>query len=196
MEVTVTSRTATSTWSIPKALLSRYSKFFHVACNGPFKEGQKNKIVLPECNPKLFQLFVQWIYFNTISDNIDSEEDVWNAFRAWALGDRLMASEFKNCIMKLLHETHAMDDPKHAEFADKEMVWCANNTMRGSRLQTWFIDTLAQHWVYEDYIKDDEEVWVLALDACPDLRTELLYKMVGMCKGEAEVKPLATYLEE
>jgi len=199
MEVTVGTGVAAATWNIPKALLSHHSAYFHIACHGKFKEALENKVKLADCDPKLFQHFVQWIYFATTPGDLGSEDEIWDAFRLWALGDRLMATGFKNHMMKIVHEAHDWEDPYSCDFELEEVVWCAKNTTQDSQLRKWLIDTLALHWIHCDYIEEYKEVWVGALSEYADLLTALLCKMAGMRKDEdddPETEPVAAYLEK
>lgn len=169
MEVVVTDGNDTSTWGILKALLSHHSEFFRAACNGPFKKGQTNKITLPECEPEVFQIFVHWIYFGVAPASFDVMDRVWNAFPAWALADRLMSKDFGNAIMKELYLVHSGDTQDHTSFSDAEVAWCAENAAQGSLLRTWFIDTLALHWLCDPYIKRDKGWWFNNISKYPKL---------------------------
>jgi hypothetical protein len=61
IEVTASYINLKSTWTVPKALLSRYSYFFKEASNEAHGENQQQKITLKGIMPKSFQVFLQWI---------------------------------------------------------------------------------------------------------------------------------------
>ncbi|KAH3957086.1 hypothetical protein HBI73_135200 [Parastagonospora nodorum] len=52
-----------NTWSLPKRLISYYSPFLKAACLRDFKERRENQIELPNDDPVVFALFVEWIYY-------------------------------------------------------------------------------------------------------------------------------------
>ncbi|KAF2133503.1 hypothetical protein P153DRAFT_274054, partial [Dothidotthia symphoricarpi CBS 119687] len=108
MEVSVIRGNKTAKWNIPKALLSHHSEFFRKACNETFKEGFENKIVLPDCEPRMFQIFVQWIYFDTLPEilSMGMMDNVWRVFHLWVLGDRILAKEFKNMVMEKIYKVY------------------------------------------------------------------------------------------
>jgi hypothetical protein len=50
-------------WSLPKRLISHYSPFLAAACVRDFKERHENRIQLPDEDPVVFALFVEWMYY-------------------------------------------------------------------------------------------------------------------------------------
>ena len=198
MEVTITDGTMTSTWSIPKALLSHYSEFFRVACNGPFKEAHTNKITLPDCMPGVLQVFIQWMYFNNMPFAQECKDGVWNVFRVWALADRLVSKEFKNCVMRDIYDVHVVKGGSGDKFSAQEIEWIAENAGRACRLRTWFIDTLALHSMCAAYMQEVKNEVFGKLQPYPDLLKEVFLKMAGIGvegQGSPEVKPVEDYLE-
>jgi hypothetical protein len=61
MEVVFGTHEYTATSNLPITLLSHHSEFFRAAYNEPFEVEAKNRITLPECNPREFQIFVNWL---------------------------------------------------------------------------------------------------------------------------------------
>ena len=155
MEITVGTGDAKAIWGIPKALLSHHSEFFRKACNGSFKEGVKNKLSLPEYDPKHFQIFLQWMYF----DNLPKLPAGSFAggyivrFQLWSLGDMLMATSFKNCVMKRIYEAFIYSYPsvgfvKSAMPTPEEVEYCWTRTTANSTLRKFLIDILIYNSIY------------------------------------------------
>jgi hypothetical protein len=198
MEVVVGSGASISTWNIPKALLSRHSDYFRAACNGNFKEGIESRVPLNDVEPRLFQHFVQWLYFAT-APRLPDVDGVYDGFRLWVLGDRLMSSGFKNLVMTRLFNVYSRDRKALDVLSTAEVTYCWNNTAPGSHLQLFLLHTFSQHWVYEEYMKADTKGWEALLSNLPDLHLRLTTELVGLCadgKGKPTIKPLETYLED
>jgi hypothetical protein len=53
-------------FNVHKKLICQASKFFNDAFTGPFKEGQENKMYMPEDDPEVFSCFVDWLYRNPL----------------------------------------------------------------------------------------------------------------------------------
>jgi hypothetical protein len=186
------------TWSIPKTLLSHHSDYFRAACNGNFKEGIENRVSLDDVEPRLFQHFVQWLYYGTIS-GLPDVEHVYDGFPLWVLGDRLISSGFKNVIMTQAYNLYERTRVSRDIFTTAEVAYCWNNTTPGSRLRLFFLDTFSQHWVYDKYMKANIYEWEALLLCYPDLHLCLTSEVAGLCsdgKGKPKVKPLQTYLED
>jgi hypothetical protein len=104
-------------WSVPKALLSYFSPFLRAACERDFKEKEEHKIHLPEDEPAIFSLFVEWIYYNNYSLNPELVASNINSAnldaKAWVLGDKLLCTSFKNYAMTRLvaQHTHLIVQP-------------------------------------------------------------------------------------
>jgi len=53
-------------FNVHKKLICQASKFFNDAFSGPFKEGQENRMHMPEDDPEVFSCFVDWLYRNPL----------------------------------------------------------------------------------------------------------------------------------
>ena len=53
-------------FNVHKKLICQASKFFNDAFSGPFKEGQENRMHMPEDDPEVFSYFVDWLYRNPL----------------------------------------------------------------------------------------------------------------------------------
>jgi hypothetical protein len=62
-------------FNVHKKLICKASKFFNDAFTGTFKEGQDNKMYMPEDDPDVFACFVDWLYRNPLPAVEDNFED-------------------------------------------------------------------------------------------------------------------------
>jgi len=99
--------------SCHKALLGYYSDFFFAALYGGFKESDANKIELPEENVENVKKFIGWVYTGDMVavDKLLSPSNLENSTneekqciaddmsKLWVLGDKFLASIFKNNVM-------------------------------------------------------------------------------------------------
>jgi hypothetical protein len=191
-----------ATWTIPKALLSHYSEYFKQICSAECQEGQQHVTILREIFPKTFQKFVQWMYFDTapIRDmDPGTGTRVWDQLRAWALGIKLKATGFKHRVLSGLFDAYSMRNPTHSQMQTCVITWCGRAPISKSPLRAFLIHTLAEHWIYANYIKEDIDHWMQRLKEYPEVQAELLQKMAGMRAGrldEVEFAPLETFLEK
>ncbi|KAF2712685.1 hypothetical protein K504DRAFT_489061 [Pleomassaria siparia CBS 279.74] len=186
------------TWYLPKALLSHHSGFFRAACNQPFKEGLENTITLSDVDPKVFEVFVQWLYhdrfpcdFATIG--CDLQLRVWPGFQTWILGDKFMAKEFQDCSMRWIWEYHAPHgDEGVAVILPEEAQYCYENTLPKSKLRKFVSDSLCQSWGDSAYACDKlgwESVFVDHME----LALDVLFHSGGYARRT--VKSVESYFE-
>ncbi|KAL6251156.1 hypothetical protein RBB50_001364 [Rhinocladiella similis] len=95
-----------------KALLCACSHFFACAFLGPHKEAHENKMTLPEEEPRLFEIFIEWLYERPLSIDsylsdfkMDADEFYLDLFH---MAHRLAVD--KLCAVAL-YELHDMFDP-------------------------------------------------------------------------------------
>jgi hypothetical protein len=192
--VVVGSSSAIQTWSLPKALLSHYSGFLKAACTRAFKERQDNRIFMPEDDPVVFGHFVEWMckHASEPPKLIDANSNsVYGSFAmllvfeterhhpyaaAWILGDKLMATDFKNYCMARLHATFVRrsNDSKSLLPSDIHYV-CANTVPAStSALRRLYLNVLAINFADSDVVKGAPEEWDEVLSDHADARTFLL----------------------
>ncbi|KAK0515384.1 hypothetical protein JMJ35_002763 [Cladonia borealis] len=106
--VTVGPKDAAITWHLPKALLTRHSLFFAAALDGSFAEAKLNSVTMPDDDPNVFRLWVQWLYLGHITCQILGVDDINNVLvKAWILGDKLGCQIFKDVVMMDLLACHS-----------------------------------------------------------------------------------------
>lgn len=199
MEVTVNGKKASAIWTIPKAMLSLHSEFFRKACYGPFKEGRENKMMLPECEPSIFQIFVQWLYFATLPEVecSDGARDIW---LCWTLGDRLIASAFKDRAMRAIYVwANTPSFEGGCRVLIEEIRWYLFHSTSGSLQRQFIVDCLATDLFFfkrtDCEYTDKAENWKNFLIECPDFAKEVLCASIGLGEHGTDGKPLEAYLE-
>ncbi|KAJ4363239.1 hypothetical protein N0V95_001142 [Ascochyta clinopodiicola] len=211
VEFFVGSEDDTASWTIPMALLIRHSDRFHDTTSNLVKEESSvtTKITLSDRTPAIFQIFVQWLYFDTIPDRfglsrLSTGGVLSNGFLLWTLGGHLQVGAFKDRIMRELYFLHSLDGYTDAfrlvEFTSAEIDYCWSNTQSGSKLRAFILDTFSQHLVYDDYIRmNDENGWPKLFTKHSDLQVQIISTIARSpniySPDVTEVVKVDTYLE-
>jgi hypothetical protein len=153
----------TDTWTLPVALISKYSPFLRAACTRDFKERQERLIELPEDDPKTFALFVEWMYYGSYNVAVsaassDTERTVNMDLQCWVLGDKLLCIDFKNYAMRQIYREHT------ALFAAKAVTvqsvkYVCENTSEESKLMQFNCDFVVTHFTNPMRLKGSTEEW-------------------------------------
>ncbi|KAH8643175.1 hypothetical protein IG631_00638 [Alternaria alternata] len=189
MEVIVSHGVRTKNWVIPKALLSHHSEFFRAACDGPFKEGIENKITLHDCRPEVFEGYVHWLYFATLPVHKPLWNHIYCISHFWILGDRLLVAEFKNAVLRDIHEAHYLYDIGVVAPQEVKCIW--RHTSDESALRRWVLDFVSLDWK-EHCDSYGQLAWMDLFREIPDFGSNLLLRL-GTKKVELKIEK---YLEE
>jgi hypothetical protein len=108
--ITVGSEDRQKTFYVHKDQLVHKSAYFRTSLESEFVEGRTQQVLLDQDDPDVFDIFVQWIYQGdydvqmAIPKEKGGTEDTWYEFhaRAYSLGNRLVAPDFKKMIAKKL----------------------------------------------------------------------------------------------
>ena len=122
-----------TTWYLPKDLLTHSSPFFAAALNGSFAEAISKSIKLPEDDPAIFGLFVRWLYIG--GNDEDLAFDPNPHVEAWILGDKLGCQGFKDSQMYLIMSYH------RTQYLIAETVRTAyEGSVPGCKLRKYIVD--------------------------------------------------------
>ncbi|EED13876.1 conserved hypothetical protein [Talaromyces stipitatus ATCC 10500] len=96
-------------FSIHERLIRASSPFFDKAMSRKWKESLERTIKLPDNEPKIFQLYVHWLYYGTLPVLCDEPGLCGNAeylelVKAYTLGDKLLDSRFQNAVIDAIVE--------------------------------------------------------------------------------------------
>jgi hypothetical protein len=173
------SEQACVTWSLPKELVSYYSIVLKEACERPVQEGRETRITLPQDDPLIFELFVEYMYYglyttplslptvNGIQSNIDAQ--------AWVLGDSLRSVELKNAAMSRLHESYTINFvQKPKSVTPEDVKYACTNSAVGSKLRQFFFDFVVTHFADSVHVAGTTEEWDEVLVEHADARSFLL----------------------
>ena len=119
-----------------KNFICHYSPFFDAAFNNSnFVEGTTQTMDL-DADPKVFALFVNWVYCQTLEGPFDQAFKGEDYFYLWIMADRFLVPRLQNAVLRKFAET-ARGLPQ-AVFQD-ECVQCVQyiyrNTTKGSPLR-------------------------------------------------------------
>jgi hypothetical protein len=96
------------TFYIHKTLVMNHSKYFATCLNSNFVEGKIGRVTLDEDDPTVFDAFAQWLYareYDIGNAKLSDEKELQVAWymlhaRAYALGNKLVADDFKGDIVE------------------------------------------------------------------------------------------------
>jgi hypothetical protein len=63
-------------------------------------------------------------------------------------------------------------------------------------MRKFLVHTLAQHWLYADYVQSEIAEWMTKISKAPTVQAELLETIAGMREGQqhVEIAPLGQFL--
>lgn len=152
-----------TTFKIHDKLGRRASKFFAAALKKGWKEGEKRTAHLSEYDPEHFQLFFSYIYhrgiFSSESDDVRQDETTtrtdkeWDRLaKAWALGNYLQATEFKDAVADAIFEkAYSLGSEEYQYTGPMHEIIYPNSTSQAP-IRRLLVDIAAAHWNL-DWIK-------------------------------------------
>jgi hypothetical protein len=188
-----TQTSLSSMWSLPKNLISHYSPFFQAACSWDFQETRNERIELPEDDPALFALFVEWMYYGSYEFSSLSLHPSTDA-KCWVLGDKLLCSEFKNYALSRLYGQHvATSFSRAVPYNDVQYAW--DNTAPAAKLRQFYVDFVIQYFENPSRLSGTIGDWDALLQNHPDIRILLLQNFRHDPTKRTQIRDLREYLE-
>jgi hypothetical protein len=189
-----------NTWSLPKRLISHYSPFLEAACLRDFKERRENRIQLPDDDPIVFALFVEWMYYGEyniapllLPVDIGNDRISVHA-KCWVLGDKLLCTEFKNHAMSRLYAQHNADIFSRA-ISTLDVQYACDNSAEDSKLRKLYVDFVATNFEKKDRVQGTVDEWDQLLLSYADVRLLLLHSFRLEASQRSFVKSEDCYLE-
>ncbi|TGO12207.1 hypothetical protein BTUL_0092g00070 [Botrytis tulipae] len=125
---------------VHKTLIRSTCDFFERAFNGKFKEGIENKMYLPEDDPEIFDIFVNWMYSGHLKGGLREPILIIDI---WIFAQKCQAITLKNCAMNALQD--APGDQRIGRFplSNSEVTHIYEHTTWGDELRVFAIAMLA-----------------------------------------------------
>jgi hypothetical protein len=176
------------TWTLPLNLLSYHSLYVTKACLW-----SKNKqLHLPEHDPAIFSLFVEWMYYGDYSTFMLPKHPNVHA-RCWILADYLLCQKFQTYAMGRLFDEHVGSNHGIVGFEDVQYV--CNNTPSDSKLRKFYLDFVADHFGNLNCLLGNLTDWQRLLVDEPYILSALFRKLRYGETGESHVKRISDYTE-
>lgn len=136
------------------------------------------KISLPEQDPIIFGLFVEWIYYETY-ESITFEPSPSIHAKCWVLADYLLCDELKDYAMCGLFDDHVEKGMLFGSTAIscKDVQYVCSSTAPGSNLRQFYMDFVVDHFTDKRMLRGNTAEWDEILQNDPEARLKLLEKM-------------------
>ncbi|TVY19562.1 hypothetical protein LARI1_G003406 [Lachnellula arida] len=123
---------------VHKAILCHYSPFFDAAFNGGFQEDTTQELDLPDTDPIVFGILVEWTYSQrVIMPTTRTCNDRFTLMKLWVLADRCLIPRLQNDTLVCLEARRAtlgwMPSP-----CDDTFAYLYDNTAYRSPLRHYF----------------------------------------------------------
>lgn len=179
-------------WSLPINLISHHSPYLKAASTSN-DEGPVAKINLPEHEPAVFGLFVEWMYYGRYDTQSLAPDPNIDA-KCWILGDMLGCPDFKNFVMGLLYTQHIIL-PFAKSVTCEEVQFVCDNTSSSTKLRQYYESFVVSYYATADKLLGSTEDWDALFQKHSGMRVALLQSMRhGFTEGSL-MKDLSAYLE-
>jgi hypothetical protein len=188
-------------WYLPKSLISYHSPFLEAACSRDFMERHENRIRLPDDDPSVFALFVEWMYYGEYgmaplslppADSIGvTNLDV----KCWVLGDKLLCTDFKNYAMRRLYAGHTVDI-FNSVVTTNDMQYICSNSGEHSKLRQLYAALVATHFRNSSRVNGTVEEWDSLILQCAELRSLILQSFRQGTEPVDFLKSLEYYIDD
>ena len=135
----------TATWYLPVRFVNHHTNVFEAELLKADEEKGFQILTLPDNDPNVFELFVQWLYLGHFKiGGFDNETYI----KVWILGEQLACKEFKDhVILQLIaYSDWGLNFDKHLV----KLVY--EGTASGSKLRAWTV----AHFIETSISKDKE----------------------------------------
>ncbi|SPJ79518.1 uncharacterized protein FTOL_07909 [Fusarium torulosum] len=179
-------------WSLPLNFISHYSPYLKAASTSN-DEGPHKRINLPEHDPAVFGLFVEWMYYGSYNA-ISMAPDPHIHAKCWILGDKLECPEFKNYVMGLLYTQH-ITSPFAKNVTYEEVEYVCDNTSSSAKLRQYYENFVVRHYATPGKLPGSTEAWDALFQKHSEMRIALLQSMRDNFAGGNLMKDIVEYLE-
>ncbi|TEY87453.1 hypothetical protein BOTCAL_0002g00620 [Botryotinia calthae] len=136
---------------VHKTLIRSSCDFFERAFNGRFGEGIENKMLLPEDDPEVFEIFINWMYSGHLRGGL---KEAMLIIDIWIFAQKCQAITLKNCAMNALQDALGNEQMGRFPLSNSEVVRIYENTAWDDELRVFAVAMLA----WEIQFGDQEDV--------------------------------------
>ncbi|KAI8937141.1 hypothetical protein NX059_006355 [Plenodomus lindquistii] len=178
---------STSTWSLPKALISHYSLRLRDACLHPAIGDCGTRITLAKHDPSIFKLFVEWLYYGQytahVADRPVNESEFELHAEAWVMGGQLRAVGFQDYAMTQMY-VHCAE--ARSKLTPGRVKYALENSRRDSKLRQFHLDFVTAHFADKERVGGTIRAWDVVLQCDADARLSVLrgYRMTATERTE------------
>lgn len=116
--------------------ICHYSPFFDATFNGDFKEGKDQQLDLEETDPKVFGIFVNWLYTQEIVAPDEYPATSSHLVRLWVLADRMLVPKLQD---DALEEFDKLRVEHRLRLSGGTIQYIYDNTVDGSPLRRYVV---------------------------------------------------------
>jgi hypothetical protein len=155
--------------------------------------GPHERINLPEHNPGVFGLFVEWMYYGSYN-SISMAPDPHIHAKCWILGDKLECPEFKNYVMGLLYTQH-ITSPFAKNVTYEEVQYVCDNTSSSGKLRQFYENYVVRYYATPGRLPGSTKDWDALFQKHSEMRIALLQSMRNNFAGGTLMEEIVEYLE-
>ena len=164
ISIVVGSVESEATFIVHERLICETSEFVKRAMGGEWKESRQRLIRLPDQSPRVFHIYVQWLYLHVLPTRDDSEHSYGEydqLARAYILGDILLDTSFRDAVIDAMLDKALTLNPGQSTIEliyENTVASCAARRLlvdlyteraRGIWLKTWAPDSPARDFFYD-----------------------------------------------
>ncbi|KAL8857304.1 MAG: hypothetical protein Q9178_006070 [Gyalolechia marmorata] len=105
--------------------------------NGNWEEARSNTINLRADDPKVFEIFVNWLYGVNLELDSDQSKDISLLLNLWIFGDKIQVADFQNAAIEWLRYATS-ERPRVFRLKDIETAF--ENSAEGSPIRKLIVD--------------------------------------------------------
>jgi hypothetical protein len=125
---------------VHKNYICHYSPYFDAAFNGSFIEGETQVLELEDTEPKIFGIFVNWLYTQDIIDEEGRPASCSDCINLWILADKILVPVLQNQTLGQLEVVRISSSKKRFSSAIFHRVW--DNTTEDSPLRAYLVEVM------------------------------------------------------
>lgn len=134
-------------FGVHERLIRAYSPFFDKAMSGNWQESSRRAVELPDDEPTIFQLYIHWLYYETLpvfcnEPGLSGNAEYLELIKAYILGDKLMDSKFQDAVIDAIIEKSVSKASDGASWypVGEALEYTYNNTNGSALIRKLLVD--------------------------------------------------------